>query len=167
MIFRDTLENGIRVIAEQMPHYRSVSMGVWVDAGSICEQGEELGSSHFIEHMLFKGTEKRSAQDIAAEMDAIGGNLNAFTAKECTCYYAKVLGEHLDKAADVLSDIVRHSRFDEEDIEREKGVVLEEILMTEDSPEDVAHENLCELLYKNQPLATPILGTEETVRGFT
>lgn len=167
MIFRDTLENGIRVIAEQMPHYRSVSMGVWVDAGSICEQGQELGSSHFIEHMLFKGTEKRSAQDIAAEMDAIGGNLNAFTAKECTCYYAKVLGEHLDKAADVLSDIVRHSRFDEEDIEREKGVVLEEILMTEDSPEDVAHENLCELLYENQPLATPILGTEETVRSFS
>ena len=131
MIFRDTLENGIRVIAEQMPHYRSVSMGVWVDAGSICEQGEELGSSHFIEHMLFKGTEKRSAQDIAAEMDAIGGNLNAFTAKECTCYYAKVLGEHLDKAADVLSDIVRHSRFDEEDIEREKGVVLEELSLAE------------------------------------
>ncbi len=167
MIFRDTLENGIRVIAEQMPHYRSVSMGVWVDAGSICEQGAELGSSHFIEHMLFKGTEQRSAQDIAAEMDAIGGNLNAFTAKECTCYYAKVLGAHLDKAADVLSDIVRHSQFDEEDIEREKGVVLEEILMTEDSPEDVAHETLCELLYENQPLATPILGTEETVRGFT
>ncbi|MBE5784995.1 MAG: insulinase family protein, partial [Clostridiales bacterium] len=133
MIFRDTLENGMRVIGEQMPHYRSVSMGVWVDAGSVCEQGTEAGSSHFIEHMLFKGTERRSAQDIAAEMDAIGGNLNAFTAKECTCYYAKVLGEHVDKAADMLSDIVRHSRFEEEDIEREKGVVCEEILMTEDS----------------------------------
>lgn len=167
MVFRDKLENGIRVIGEPMEHYRSVSMGVWIDAGSVCESGAETGASHFIEHMLFKGTERRTAAQIAAEMDAIGGNLNAFTAKECTCFYAKVLDEHLPRAADMLSDLVRNSKFDEADIEREKGVVCEEILMTEDSPEDVAHETLCSLLYENTPLANPILGTQESVRAFT
>lgn len=156
MVFRDKLENGIRVIGEPMEHYRSVSMGVWIDAGSVCESGADAGASHFIEHMLFKGTERRTAAQIAAEMDAIGGNLNAFTAKECTCFYAKVLDEHLPRAADMLSDLVRNSKFDEADIEREKGVVCEEILMTEDSPEDVAHETLCSLLYENTPLANPI-----------
>ena len=134
MVFRDKLENGIRVIGETMEHYRSVSMGVWVDTGSVCETEQEAGASHFIEHMLFKGTQRRTAAQIAAEMDAIGGNLNAFTAKECTCFYAKVLDEHLPRAADMLSDLVRNSKFDEADIEREKGVVCEEILMTEDSP---------------------------------
>lgn len=167
MVFRDKLENGIRVIGEPMPHYRSISMGVWIDAGSVCESGSEAGASHFIEHMLFKGTERRTAAEIAAEMDAIGGNLNAFTAKECTCFYAKVLDEHLPRAADMLADLVRNSRFDEADLEREKGVVCEEILMTEDSPEDVAHETLCALLYENTPLANPILGTQESVRAFT
>lgn len=167
MVFRDKLENGIRVIGEPMPHYRSVSMGVWVDAGSVCENEAEVGASHFIEHMLFKGTERRTAAEIAAEMDAIGGNLNAFTAKECTCFYAKVLDEHLPRAADMLADLLRNSKFDEADIEREKGVVCEEILMTEDSPEDMAHETLCALLYENTPLAKPILGTQESVRSFT
>lgn len=167
MVFRDKLENGIRVIGEPMPHYRSISMGVWIDAGSVCESGAEAGASHFIEHMLFKGTERRTAAEIAAEMDAIGGNLNAFTAKECTCFYAKVLDEHLPRAADMLADLVRNSKFDEADLEREKGVVCEEILMTEDSPEDVAHETLCALLYENTPLANPILGTQESVRAFT
>lgn len=167
MIFRSRLENGIRVIGEQMPSFRSVSMGVWVDAGSIHEGEMEAGASHFIEHMLFKGTKTRSAAQIAAEMDSIGGNLNAFTAKECTCYYAKVLGEHLPRAADMLSDIVLASRFDEADIEREKGVVVEEILMTDDSPEDVVHEELCSMLYEASPLAAPILGTETSVRAFT
>ena len=167
MVFRDKLENGIRVIGEPMPHYRSVSMGVWVDAGSVCENEAEAGASHFIEHMLFKGTERRTAAEIAAEMDAIGGNLNAFTAKECTCFYAKVLDEHLPRAADMLADLLRSSKFDEADIEREKGVVCEEILMTEDSPEDMAHETLCALLYEDTPLAKPILGTQESVRSFT
>ena len=167
MVFRDKLENGIRVIGDPMPHYRSVSMGVWVDAGSVCENEAEAGASHFIEHMLFKGTERRTAAEIAAEMDAIGGNLNAFTAKECTCFYAKVLDEHLPRAADMLADLLRNSKFDEADIEREKGVVCEEILMTEDSPEDMAHETLCALLYENTPLAKPILGTQESVRSFT
>ena len=120
MVFRDKLENGIRVIGEPMEHYRSVSMGVWIDAGSVCESGAEAGASHFIEHMLFKGTERRTAAQIAAEMDAIGGNLNAFTAKECTCFYAKVLDEHLPRAADMLSDLVRNSKFDEADIEHNK-----------------------------------------------
>ena len=167
MVFRDKLENGIRVIGEPMPHYRSVSMGVWVDAGSVCENEAEAGASHFIEHMLFKGTERRTAAEIAAEMDAIGGNLNAFTAKECTCFYAKVLDEHLPRAADMLADLLRNSKFDEADIEREKGVVCEEMLMTEDSPEDMARETLCALLYENTPLAKPILGTQESVRSFT
>ena len=167
MVFRDKLANGIRVIGEPMPHYRSVSMGVWVDAGSVCENEAEAGASHFIEHMLFKGTERRTAAEIAAEMDAIGGNLNAFTAKECTCFYAKVLDEHLPRAADMLADLLRNSKFDEADIEREKGVVCEEILMTEDSPEDMAHETLCALLYEDTPLAKPILGTQESVRSFT
>lgn len=167
MIERNTLPNGLRVVSERMEHYRSVSMGVWVDAGSVCETAAESGASHFIEHMLFKGTASRSAAAIAAEMDAIGGNLNAFTAKECTCFYFKVLDERLEQAADVLSDLLLHSRFDSEDIAREKGVVSEEILMTADSPEDVAHESLCALLFEGTPLERPILGTQETVGSFT
>ncbi len=167
MIWHDTLDNGIRVVSERMEHYRSVSLGVWVDAGSICENTKEAGVSHFIEHMLFKGTQTRTASDIASEMDAIGGNLNAFTAKECTCFYAKVLDEHIDLAADMLSDILLHPKLAPEDIEREKGVVVEEIHMTQDSPEDVVHETLCSLLYADTPLEKPILGSEQSVRSFT
>ena len=167
MIFHDTLSNGVRVVSESMEHFRSVSLGVWVDAGSVCEDEKESGVSHFIEHMLFKGTEKRSAADIASEMDAVGGNLNAFTAKECTCFYAKVLDEHIGLAADMLSDILLRSKLSPEDIEREKGVVVEEINMTQDTPEDVAHETLCTLLYEGTPLEKPILGTQKTVRSFT
>ncbi len=167
MIWHDRLDNGIRIVSERMEHYRSLSMGVWVDAGSICETAAEAGVSHFIEHMLFKGTKNRSAADIASEMDAVGGNLNAFTAKECTCFYAKVLDEHMELAADMLSDILMNSNLFPEDIEREKGVVVEEIHMTQDSPEDVAHEALCTLLFEGTPLEKPILGTEATVRAFT
>ena len=167
MFGHDKLENGVRVVREQMEHYRSVSLGVWVDAGSICERTQEAGVSHFIEHMLFKGTKTRSAADIASEMDAVGGTLNAFTAKECTCFYAKVLDENIGLAADVLSDILLAPSLVPEDIEREKGVVIEEINMTQDSPEDVAHEALCTLLYENSPLEKPILGSKESVRSFT
>ena len=167
MVWRDRLENGVRVVSERMEHYRSVSLGVWVDAGSICEQAEESGVSHFIEHMLFKDTGKRSAADIAAEMDAVGGNLNAFTSKECTCFYAKVLDENIGLAADMLSDILLASKLNPQDIEREKGVVIEEINMTQDTPEDVAHETLCTLLFEGTPLEKPILGSKETVRSFT
>ena len=150
-----------------MSSFRSVSMGVWVDAGSIYENENERGISHFIEHMLFKGTKTRTAAEIAAEMDGIGGNVNAFTAKECTCYYAKVLDEHMDRAADILSDLVASALLSPEDIEREKGVVCEEILMMEDSPEDLVHERLCGLVYEGCPLALPILGTEKSVRAIT
>jgi len=167
MILRRTLDNGIKVIGESMDHVRSAAIGVWVGAGSVYEQAGEEGASHFIEHMLFKGTEHRSAKDIAAEMDSIGGNINAFTSKECTCFYAKVLDEHIEQAADILSDIVRYSKFDEEEIQKEKGVVCEEILMVEDSPEDLAHETLAHAYFSGDPLAKPILGTKESVMSFS
>ncbi len=167
MIMMETLKNGIRVIGEKMPHIRSCAVGVWIGTGSVRELAGEGGASHFIEHMLFKGTEHRSAKDIAAQMDGIGGNINAFTSKECTCFYAKVLDEHLPKAVEILSDILRFSVFDPAEIEKEKGVVCEEILMVEDSPEDIAHENLSALFYEGDPLAKPILGTKESVMAFT
>ncbi|MDR0840966.1 MAG: insulinase family protein [Christensenellaceae bacterium] len=167
MIQKATLQNGIRVIAEPMENYRSVSMGVWVGAGSIYEDETIAGVSHFIEHMLFKGTSRRTAGDIAGEMDALGGNLNAFTAKECTCFYAKVLDEHMRRTADILEDLVRHAKLDAEDIAREKGVVCEEILMMQDSPEDLVHEALGEAMYGQTPLGKPILGSESSVRALT
>ena len=126
------LSNGLTLIGERLPHFRSVSVGVWIVAGSQYETREENGLSHFLEHMLFKGTEKRTARQIAEVMDAVGGQLNAFTAKECTCYYAKVIDEHTELAMDVLSDMVIHSTFDEKELAKERGVVLEEISMAED-----------------------------------
>lgn len=167
MIVRETLPNGVKLIAQEMTGFRSVSMAVWIQAGSVYEIGAESGISHFIEHMVFKGTESRSASDIAAEMDAVGGSINAYTAKECTCFYAKVLGENIDLAADMLSDIACRPSLDPADIEREKGVVCEEILMLEDDPEDLAHETLSAVIYGDSPLARPILGTQDTVRAFT
>lgn len=167
MIIQETLNNGIRVIAQKMENVRSCSIGVWVGTGSAYELSGEEGVSHFIEHMFFKGTEKRSAKDIAAEMDSIGGNINAFTSKECTCYYAKVLDEHLETAVDILGDIFLNSKFDEDEIKKEQGVVCEEILMVEDTPEDLAHDTVAKLYYLDDPLAKPILGTEESVRSFT
>ena len=167
MILERTTHSGVRVVMERMEGIRSVAIGVWVDAGSARESGAENGAAHFIEHMLFKGTERRTAEGIASEMDAIGGNLNAFTSKECACYYAKVLDEHLPIAVDILSDIVLHSRFNPEDIQKETGVIVEEILMTEDSPDDLAAEAANELFFADDPLAHPILGTQESVRGFT
>ena len=130
-----TLSNGLRVVAEKIPHFRSVSVGLWIGAGSMYETAEENGLSHFIEHMLFKGTQRRSAKQIAQEMDAIGGQMNAFTAKECTCYYAKVIDEHFEKALDLLSDLVLGATFDEAEFEKERGVILEEIAMVEDTPD--------------------------------
>ena len=167
MIRQTMLPNGIRLIYEQMEHVRSVSMGVWVDTGSIRETPETAGASHLIEHMVFKGTARRSAEQIAIEMDAVGGNINAFTSKESTCFYAKVLDEHLDLVADVLSDIAFHSVFDPAELKKEQGVVLEEILMNEDSPEDLAEEESNMLFFGAEPLAGPILGTKKSVRAFT
>lgn len=167
MVAVKKLANGVRIVSERMEHVRSVSLGVWVDNGSVRERGAEQGASHFIEHMVFKGTARRSAEQIAIEMDAIGGNLNAFTSKECTCFYAKVLDEHLPVACDVLSDIVLHSSFDKAELAKEKGVIVEEILMTEDSPEDLVAETVNALFFDGEPLGTPILGTQQTVHAFT
>lgn len=167
MITLEKLDNGIRVVMERMDGCRSVAIGAWVKAGSVDENSGENGITHFIEHMLFKGTSSRSAKDIAVEMDAVGGNLNAFTAKECTCFYANILDEHVDLAVDVLADMIMNPRLDPDDIGREKGVVIEEIHMTGDIPEDLVQETLAGLLYAGDPLARPILGKEETVESFT
>ncbi len=160
------LKNGLTIIGERLPHFRSISVGVWISAGSQYETREENGLSHFLEHMLFKGTEKRNARQIAEAMDAVGGQLNAFTAKECTCFYAKVIDEHTELALDVLSDIVLHSTFDEQELEKEKGVVLEEISMVEDEPEDLVGELIMQAQFGDQPLAWPILGPAKNVRAF-
>ena len=161
------LSNGVRVVAEYIPHFPSVSVGLWIGAGSMYETKEESGLSHFVEHMLFKSTQNRTTKEIAVEMDAIGGQVNAFTAKECTCFYAKVVDENRELALDVLSDMVRNSTFDVGELEKEKGVVLEEIAMTEDEPEDLVSELSMDAHYGDQPLAWPILGPADNVRGFT
>lgn len=158
-----TLRNGVRVVAERIDHVRSAAIGVWIGNGSRFESAEQNGISHFIEHMIFKGTEKRTARHIASMMDAMGGQSNAFTTKDCTCYYMKVLDTHLHTAAELLADMFLCSSFSDEDIELERGVVLEEIDMYEDAPEDVATEKLFEACYEGTALGRPILGTEETL----
>jgi predicted Zn-dependent peptidase len=160
------LDNGVRVITEAMPHVRSVSVGIWIGSGSRRETGDYNGISHFIEHMLFKGTTRRSAEDIARSVDSIGGNLDAFTAKELVCFNTKVLDEHLSQAFDVLADLVLHPLFREEDIEKEKGVILEEIKMEADSPDYLVHEIFSSNFWKDHPLGKPILGTPPTVKRF-
>jgi predicted Zn-dependent peptidase len=162
-IVRDVLPNGLRLLTEQMPHVRSVSIGVWLARGSRHEPHEQSGIAHFVEHMLFKGTGTRSAEDIAQTIDSIGGQMDAFTAKEYASYYIKVLDEHLPLAVEVLSDIVMNPAFRADDIEREKKVVLEEIKMVEDTPDDLVHELFTESFWENHPLGRPILGTKETV----
>ena len=161
-----TLPNGVRVITEQMDHVRSVSLGVWITTGSRRESHEENGITHFIEHMVFKGTENRTAEDIARSVDSIGGGLDAFTAKEMVSFNTKVLDEHLPLAFDVLSDMVRHPLFRQEDIEKEKGVILEELKMEVDNPEYLLHEIFSSNFWKDHPLGKPILGTKDTVRKF-
>jgi len=161
-----TLANGVRVITEAMPHVRSVSVGIWIGSGSRREIGEQNGLSHFIEHMLFKGTTRRSAEDIARSVDSIGGNLDAFTAKELVCFNTKVLDQHLSLAFDVIADLVLHPLFRDEDIEKEKGVILEEIKMEADSPDYLVHEIFTSNFWKDHPLGKPILGTRETVKRF-
>lgn len=152
-----TLRNGVRVITEQMPHVRSVSVGVWIGSGSRRETAEQNGISHFIEHMLFKGSRSRSAEEIARSVDSIGGNLDAFTAKELVCYNTKVLDEHLPLAFDVLSDLVLHPLFREEDIAKEKGVILEELKMEADNPDYLVHELFSANFWSGHPLGRPIL----------
>lgn len=169
-----TLSNGLRVVVEYIPHVRSVSFGIWVKTGSRNETTDNNGISHFIEHMLFKGTDTRSAKDIADLFDGIGGNVNAFTAKEYTCYFAKVLDEHLPIAVDALSDMFFNSLLDEAELAKEKNVILEEISMYEDTPDDKVHDLASRASYGEHPLAYSILGLEDrltamgpdTLRGY-
>ena len=162
-----TLPNGLRIVGERIPHFRSVSVGLWVGAGSQYETIPEAGVSHYIEHMVFKGTTSRSARDIAEQMDEVGGQLNAFTSKECTCFYAKVVDEHVRLALDIISDLAVRPVFDPVEMEKEKGVVLEEIDMAEDTPEDLVHEMLMLAHFGDQPVSRPILGTADSVKALT
>jgi predicted Zn-dependent peptidase len=166
-IERADLPNGLVVVTERMPHVRSVSVGIWLGTGSRGETPECNGIAHFIEHMVFKGTEKRSAEEIAQSVDSVGGMLDAFTSKEMTCFSAKVLDEHLPIAFDVLSDMVLRPRFDDADIVKEKQVVLEEIKMDEDNPEYLIHELFTQNFWRGHPLGRPILGTPETIPKFS
>ncbi len=160
---RTVLPNGLIVLTERMDHLRSVAMGVWIKSGSRCEPAETNGISHFVEHMLFKGTRSRSAQLIAREMDAIGGNLDAFTGKETICFNVKSLADHVPVAMDILSDLVLNPVFALPDIERERGVILEEIKIDEDNPDVLVQELFTQSFWKGHPLGSPILGTTETV----
>jgi len=158
-----TLPNGARLLTEEVPGARSAALGFFVGVGSRHEKPDENGAAHFIEHMLFKGTHRRTAAQLARDMDAIGGQVNAYTTKEHTCFYARSLDSHLDRSLDILSDILFHSRFNEADTELERGVILEEIGMYEDTPEDLVAERLSAAVYKGTPLARPILGTQATL----
>lgn len=161
------LANGIRVITESISHVQSMSMGVWVGVGSRYEEAQENGITHFIEHMLFKGTERRSAQDIAEQIDAVGGQINAFTSKEYTCYYVKALSEDFDLAADILADMIFHSKFDENEVNKEREVIIEEIKMYEDTPDELVNDLFAQDIWGDQPLGRTILGTEEVLANLT
>jgi len=167
MVTREVLDSGLRLITESMPHVRSVSIGVWLTRGSRHEPEARSGIAHVVEHMLFKGTATRSAEDIAQEIDSVGGQLDAFTAKEYASYYIKVLDEHLPTAVDLLSDIVMNPRFEADDLDREKKVILEEIKMVEDTPDDLVHELFTQHFWEGHALGRPILGSKETVESFT
>jgi predicted Zn-dependent peptidase len=163
---REVLPNGLTILTEEMQQIRSASIGIWIKTGSRHEEAERNGITHFVEHMLFKGTTSRSAQDIARQVDSIGGNMDAFTSKECICFNVKVLDEHLPIAMDILSDLVLNPVFAAKDIVRERGVILEEIKMDEDSPDYLVHEIFTQNFWKDHPLGKPILGTKDTVRKF-
>jgi predicted Zn-dependent peptidase len=166
MVRRSELPNGLRVLSEQMQGVSSATVGIWVENGSRFETREQGGISHFLEHLLFKGTSRRTATRIAEEMDAVGGVLNAFTGKEYTCYYSRVLAEHLDLATDVLADLFLHSTLAPQEIERERTVVLQEISQTEDNPDDYIHDLFSLRYWPDHPLSFPICGTSETVSSF-
>jgi predicted Zn-dependent peptidase len=165
-IRRQVLPHGLTVITEQMEHIRSASIGIWLETGSRDETPQSNGISHFIEHMVFKGTKHRTAEEIARQVDSIGGNMDAFTSKECICFNVKVLDEHVPLALEILSDLVLYPNFTDEDIARERGVILEEIKMDEDNPDYLVHEIFTQNFWKDHPLGKPILGTKETVKKF-
>ncbi|OIJ17885.1 peptidase M16 [Anaerobacillus alkalidiazotrophicus] len=167
MIQKFETPNGVRIVLEKIPTVRSVSIGIWIGTGSRFETTEDNGVSHFLEHMFFKGTKTRSAKEIAEAFDGIGGQVNAFTSKEYTCYYAKVLDDHASIALDVLSDMYFHSLFEEKELEKEKNVVLEEIKMYEDAPDDIVHDLLAQASFGTHSLGYPILGTQQTLKSFS
>lgn len=158
-----TLDNGLTIVGEEIPYLKSITLGVWVNAGSRIEIEKLSGISHFIEHMLFKGTKNRTSKEIASTIDNLGGQINAFTSKECTCYYVKLLDEHIDIGLDILSDMFLNPLFDKEDIEKERQVILEELKMYEDSPEDLVYDLLMEGVYKTDALGGNIIGTKESL----
>lgn len=161
------LGNGISVALEEISYVRSISFGIWVKNGTRNEQAFENGVSHYIEHMLFKGTEHLTAREIAEEMDAVGGQINAYTTKEYTCYHTRVLDEHFDRALYVMSDMLLRSRFDQKDVEKERNVIVEEINMYDDAPEELVHDALQDAIWRESSLGMPILGTEETIGSLT
>ena len=167
MYRKTTLPNGVRVITESMPAFRSATIGIWADVGSAAESPERRGISHLVEHMLFKGTSRRTARQIAETMDGVGGNLNAFTDKESTCYYAKVMDQHLPLAVEVLSDMFLHSTFDQNELTKEQNVVLEEIKMYDDSPDELIHDLFIQTMWQGSNLGAPTIGFAETVTGIT
>jgi predicted Zn-dependent peptidase len=166
LVRRTVLPGGLRVITEQVPGVRSVSFGIWVGVGSRDETKSQMGSAHYLEHLLFKGTARRTALEISAAIDAVGGEMNAFTTKEYTCYYARVLDADLPLAVDVVSDLVTGALLHPEDIESERGVILEEIAMHDDDPSDLVHDEFSLAMFGDTPLGRPILGTEETIEGI-
>lgn len=167
MTHQRIMKNGLRVVMEEMPAYRSISIGIWVKVGSMYENKLNNGMAHVIEHMMFKGTSRRTAADIANEMTAIGGNMDAFTCKDCTCYYAKTLDIYGKQALDILGDMLCNSLFDAKELKKELGVILEEIDMYEDSPEDLVHEHLQKEVWKGHPLGYLISGEKAQVAGFS
>lgn len=167
MYQKNTLDNGIVVLTEHVPHVRSVAVGVWVGVGSRDESDEVMGVSHFIEHMMFKGTERRTAKNIAETLDAVGGQLNAFTTKEYTCYYSRVLDEFFDLAVDLLGDMLLNSRFAEGDIDRERNVILEEIKMYEDTPDELVHDIFAHTVWQGHVLGRPIIGSENVIKQMS
>lgn len=166
MIKKYTCQNGVRIVLENIPTVRSAAIGVWIKTGSRNEVPELNGVSHFLEHMFFKGTTTRNAREIAESFDSIGGQVNAFTSKEYTCYYAKVMDNHASYALEILADMFFNSTFDEEELKKEKNVVYEEIKMYDDTPDDIVHDLLSKAVYENHPLGYPILGTESTLETF-
>ena len=163
---KTTLSNGARVITEAIPSVRSIAVGVWIHTGSRDERADAAGISHFIEHMVFKGTARRRMHQIAKRLESVGGFLNAFTSKEYTCFYARALDEHLERAIDTVCDLVLQPRFPEKELVKEKEVVLEEMKMYEDSPEEVIFDRFESVIYKDHALGRPILGYPATVRSF-
>jgi len=167
MVHETTFDNGLRVVTQQVPGMHTVSIGVWVSNGARCEQSVEQGVAHFIEHLLFKGTKRRTARQITREIDSLGGILNAFTSYEYVCYYAKALAKTLPQVVDILSDMFLHSTFPADEIEKERKVVLQEIKMRDDAPEESIHDRLHQSFWKGHPLGHPILGTEETISNMS